>query len=104
MAEILNMPELSQEESAHPGRLAEQASFVQINVPNVAATVLKLAEDGNGVVIRCQERAGVQTEAEINLNLIEREFSAEFNPWQVKTWLIPTDATQPVRETNFLED
>ena len=101
MAERLNMPILSQAEGIHAGRLPAAAEFLSVDAPNVIVTVLKQAEQENGLIVRAQETAGLQTTATLRLSLLEREFPIEMGAWQVKTWRV--SEAEGMRETNFLE-
>jgi alpha-mannosidase len=42
---------------------AEGASFLEINAPNIVLITWKLAEDGNGTILRLQETAGQTADA-----------------------------------------
>ena len=103
LAEALNMPALSQAEGIHPGRLPAAGSFLSVDAANVAAVVLKMAEDGRGLVVRLQETIGQQTDTILRIPLIEWEFPVQIGAWQVKTWLVPLKGNALPRETNFLE-
>jgi alpha-mannosidase len=46
---------------------AEGASFLEVDNPNVVLTTWKLAEDGNGTILRLQETAGQAGEADVRL-------------------------------------
>lgn len=46
---------------------AEGTSFLEINAPNVALVTWKLAEDGNGTILRLQETAGQASEVTVRL-------------------------------------
>jgi alpha-mannosidase len=101
LAEMLNMPVLSQAEGIHAGRLPAVAEFLSVDKPNVIVTVLKQAEQGDGLIIRAQETAGEKTTATLKIALLEREFAIEMGAWQVKTWRV--SEAEGMRETNFLE-
>jgi hypothetical protein len=47
--------------------LPTQASFCQVDAPNVILLTFKQAEDGNGVILRLMETAGCETEATLTL-------------------------------------
>ena len=46
---------------------AEGTSFLDINAPNIVLVTWKLAEDGNGTILRLQETEGQSTEANVTL-------------------------------------
>jgi alpha-mannosidase len=65
--------------------------------------VLKLAEEGDELVLRAFESSGEAARATIRLPLDDRTFEADFGPNEIKTFLIPRDSAQPVTEVNLLE-
>lgn len=88
----------------HPrGTLPPVASYLRVDQENVDVTVLKQAEDGDDLILRCHETARVATTATIELPLWQRTFTGRFRPCEIKTWRIPRDPALPVHETNFLE-
>lgn len=105
LAAELNQPAFALLESYHPGDLPTQASYLSVSGATVVATVLKAAEDGadEALVLRAYESAGVPVSVSIDLPLLGRCIPAAFGPHEIKTWLVPRDAAQPVRETNLLE-
>lgn len=104
LAEILNMPVLSQMEGIHAGQLPAQAEFLSVDAPNVIVTVLKQAENGAGLILRAQEMTGHKTKATLKASLVQREFPIEINPWQVMTWrVVEADGHYTIRESNFFE-
>jgi alpha-mannosidase len=74
-----------------------------VDAENVIVSVLKKAEDGYGWILRLYETAGRDTQTTIQLPLFKRKIEAAFTPCEIKTFLIPTDPEQPVREVNLLE-
>jgi len=65
------------------GSLPDTHSFLQVSAPNVLVSILKKAEDGKGVVLRCYETDGKDTDVAIHFfkplqsvkhtNIIEEE-------------------------------
>jgi len=90
-------------ESAHEGKLPREFSFIKTNKENVIVNVVKLAEDGNDVVLRLYEIHGMKTEVEISLPGIERTLRITVNPYEIKSLLVPLDPSKPVRECNLIE-
>ncbi|MDT8307435.1 MAG: glycoside hydrolase family 38 C-terminal domain-containing protein, partial [Anaerolineae bacterium] len=86
------------------GRLPWRDSFVEVDNEHVNVSVLKLAEEGDDLILRCYETARVATEATICLPHWQREIRAQFRPCEIKTFRIPADPEQPVVETNLLEE
>ena len=66
-------------------------------------TVLKQAEDANGIVVRAFETSGAAAHAIIQLPKLGRVIDADFRAHEIKTFLIPLDSAKPVIETNLLE-
>jgi len=65
--------------------------------------VLKQAEDGYDLIVRCRETSKQATRATIHLPGWEREIEADFGASEIKTFRVPTDENLPVVETNLLE-
>ncbi|CAN5897326.1 alpha-mannosidase [soil metagenome] len=87
----------------HDGPLPQRDSFLQVASGSVVATVLKRAEDGDGLILRLYETSKNAAEARISLPFLEREFQADFGPCELKTFRIPLDKDIAVTETNLLE-
>lgn len=90
-------------ETYHPGPLPLESRGIVICAENVAAPVLKIAEDGTGMILRLQETAGQDCRVEVNLAMAGRSFELEFHKLEIKTLRIPFEKNQPVQETDFLE-
>ena len=99
----LNQRPVALIETHHDGPLGHALTAVDVDRENVDVTVLKRAEDGGAVVVRAVETAGADTRATIRLQFLDREVTAEFGPSEIKTFLVPLDASLPVRETNLIE-
>jgi alpha-mannosidase len=103
LAAELDQPPFAMLESYHEGPLPPQASYASDGEGDVVVTVLKRCEEGDAVVVRAYETAGRAARATIELRLLERKIDAEFRPGEIKTFVVPLDGEQPVRETNMLE-
>jgi alpha-mannosidase len=103
-ARQLNFPPSFIYETFHTGKLPAEMSGVTCSAPGVEVSVIKGAEDGKALVVRACEWFGKTTDARIELPLIQRQWQATFAPGQVKTFLVPDDKSQPVREVNMLEE
>ncbi len=66
-------------------------------------TAQKNSEDGQGYVLRCYESSGQACQAKISLPFLARSWQAEFTACQIKTFYIPAEPAEPVREVNLLE-
>ena len=56
-----NSPLLVRRGQTTTGDLPDQQSFLDVSAPNVVVTILKKAEDGRGLVLRCYETDGLDT-------------------------------------------
>ena len=84
----------------HTGKLPAQGQMVEINVPNVTISALKMAEDGNGVIVHCHETDGHPVEAQIKFPAIDTDFYCSFRPQEIKAFRM---AEGRVEEVDFLE-
>ena len=100
-AESLNAPPIAGEVDAHPGEWPAAASLVECASPNVALTVVKLAEEGDDLIVRGYETAGQETTAEIRLGLDNVRWTATWKAHQIKTWRLK--GAEPV-EVNLMEE
>ncbi|HZJ09717.1 MAG TPA: glycoside hydrolase family 38 C-terminal domain-containing protein [Trueperaceae bacterium] len=87
----------------HDGPLPPAASFASVDNDAVVVTVMKRAEDGGATVLRARETTGNRAGATFELSGWNRRFEAEFGPLEIKTFLIPDDPAEEVRETDLLE-
>jgi alpha-mannosidase len=99
LAAELNQPAFPLLESYHDGDLPQVRSFMAVSDGSVVPTVLKRAEDGEGLVVRAYETAGRSCEATIEV--LGRSVTASFGPAEIKTFLVPEDG--PVVETDLIE-
>ncbi|HSK51537.1 MAG TPA: glycoside hydrolase family 38 C-terminal domain-containing protein [Clostridia bacterium] len=90
-------------ESFHDGPLAQTASFLQVEPDHVVAGAVKLAEDGDDLVVRVVEIAGRAGPARIELPAWERQVAFEIRPFEIRTFRIPRDPSAPPVETDLLE-
>jgi alpha-mannosidase len=90
-------------ESYHDGPLPEKDSYLFVEPHNVILEVLKQAEEGEDLIVRCRETCKRATRATIYLSGWYREIETDFAPCEIKTFRVPTDVNLPVVETNLLE-
>jgi hypothetical protein len=64
---------------------------------------VKLAEDGDDLVVRVVETAGRAATARLQLPAVERDLSFEIRPFEIRTLRVPADGTRAVVETDLLE-
>jgi alpha-mannosidase len=101
----LDQPPVALLESCHEGEFPGRRSFATASAArNVVVTVLKEAEDDtSGLIVRGYETAGEAATATIDLSFLGREVTAEFQPHEIKTLLVPRDPRLPVVQTDLLE-
>lgn len=100
----LNQPPIAFLESFHKGTLPAKASFLTIDRENVVLAVMKQEEDGDGLILRFYETWGSAVDVKIELPWWKRVIAAHFGPYEIKTFRIPKDGSQPIVETNLLEE
>ncbi|MDM5330535.1 alpha-mannosidase [Neobacillus sp. CF12] len=100
----LNCKPISIIETFHKGSLPQTDSYVNVSGANhVLISAIKKAEDNEDLIIRAYETNKVAAEVEITLPRFNRSFKASFKPSEIKTYRIPKDSENPVRETNLIE-
>ena len=99
----LNLPAVPLIESLHPGPLPLVGSALSVDPSSVVLTVLKRAEDGDDLIVRCVETHGATATARIQLTAWERVIETRFAPLEIKSFRVPRDPAAPVREVDLLE-
>jgi alpha-mannosidase len=103
-AAALNQPPIPLAATFHPkGALPQLNSFLQVDAENVIVSVLKKAEDSGGWILRAYETQKRAAQATFSLPVWKRQITASFGPCEIKTFYIPQDAGEPIREVNLLE-
>ncbi|MBZ4665910.1 alpha-mannosidase [Mahella sp.] len=87
----------------HKGTQIGAQGFISIDAENVEATVMKLSEDRDAIIVRCYETAGKETDAVIKLPAFDREWAAHFGVCEIKTYKIPLNSDEKITETDMLE-
>ena len=90
-------------ESFHDGPLPQTGSYLEVEPENVVAGAVKLAEDGDDLVVRVVETAGRQVSARVALPAWNRELAFEIRPFEIRTFRVPRDRDGDVVETDLLE-
>ncbi len=99
----LNAPALVLPATFHTGSLPLSASFACVEQDNIVLNVLKKAEDGEDLILRCVETARRAGPGTIQLPFLKRVIHTEFGPAEIKTFRVPLDPAQPVVEVDLLE-
>ena len=81
----LNQPVIPLVESAHPGTRPAQDSMLSCDHDHVLVSVIKHAENDNGLILRAYETIGKDTEATIKGRLLSRPIPLSFTPHEIKT-------------------
>jgi alpha-mannosidase len=87
----------------HRGHRPLSDSFLSVDAPNVVVSVVKKAEDGEDLIVRCYETAGKPAHATLNLALVKRQWTGDFLPFEIKTLRVPRTGGV-IREVNLLEE
>lgn len=101
-SEVLNMPLKLYQETHHKGELPMVYSGLKVSADNVLIQAMKYSEDGKSVVLRSFECAGKETEAEIDLKILDVKFSFTWKPQEIKTIAIDLE-TKEVKEILIIE-
>ena len=109
-ARLLIAPVRAMQESSHPGPLPRVASFVDDGAGSVMITAVKGSEDapegdptGADLIVRAVETRGERAHARIALPVVDRVLEADFGPYQIRTFRVPTDPTRPWVPVDLLE-
>jgi len=87
----------------HEGSRPQFASFLSVDAPNVIVSAVKQAETNGDLIVRCYETAGHPTRTTLNLGLVNKKWTGDFRPFEIKTLRVPVGAGE-VREVNVLEE
>jgi alpha-mannosidase len=100
-AEALNAPPIVSEVDAHAGPWPAAAPLVECAPANVVLTVVKLAEDGEDLILRGYETAGLETTAEIRFGWGEERacWSIDWRAHEIKTLRLDKGSAVPVEVT-----
>jgi alpha-mannosidase len=98
-----NVPPAYVIETYHEGSLPQSYSGIVISSEHIVVTAFKLAEELDGYILRCFETMGEAAEVTIEIPMLGKKWSANFNKCEIKTFKISLDSEQEVIETNLLE-
>ncbi len=90
-------------ESYHAGSLPLSQSFASVEPAHLVVGAVKLAEDGDELVVRVVETAGRPATARVAFPAWEREVSFAIGPHEVRTFRLPRDPSTAAFETDLLE-
>ena len=101
-AEELAAPPLVVYQGIHAGSWPQSNSFLSVDAPDVVISAIKLAEEGDGVIVRFYETDGKETTANLDLHFANVRWSGELHPFEIKTLRIDPHSRR-VEEVNILE-
>lgn len=84
---------------SHSGKLAPSGSLGNIKPDNVILGALKMAEDGDDLIVRLYESEGRETQARVRIMNIE--INTSLHPYELKTLRVTRDGE--VTETDLIE-
>jgi alpha-mannosidase len=103
-AEELQTPAEYVMDSAHQGSQPWEQSFLEVTPSQVWVLAVKRAENGDGAIIRLQERSGKGTQANIRSEILGLDNVIQLAPWEMKTLLIKRgNGKAEVREVSLRE-
>jgi alpha-mannosidase len=65
-------------------------------------TAVKGSEDGTDLIVRAVETTGRPASARIELPMLDRTITAEFGPYQIRTFRVPVDGGD-IRDVDLVE-
>ena len=102
-AAVLNQPLPAIAETYHTGPLGGELCGIRIGSETVDLGAIKRSENGEGYILRMVETAGQAQNICVDFHLADRRMNLTFTPHEIKTVLIPDDASKPVREVPITE-
>jgi alpha-mannosidase len=102
-AESFGMKPLVVLTDRHAGQWEGSREFLTVSSPQVAVTVLKMAEKENALVLRLVELSGRENSGEVKTVLADNPIPYKLRPCEIKTILLPLDRKSAPREVNLLE-
>jgi alpha-mannosidase len=90
-------------ESFHDGPLPGAASFVSIEPEHLVLGALKVAEDGDDLVLRIVETVGRAADARVTLPARDRELLFPIGPFEIRTFRVPRGRSSEPIEVDLLE-
>lgn len=101
-AREINNPFVTVNETFHGGTLPTTLQGIEVSAKNVIVTAYKEAKGKDGYILRAYECEGKKTNAAIDLPVQGVKITAEFSPFEIKTFKITAD--KQVSETDLKED
>jgi alpha-mannosidase len=102
-AEEFIAPSMFIYQGIHNGTMPKAGSFLSVDANNIVITSVKLAENGDDLIIRCVETSGLKSDATLDLRFGDRKWIGSFRPYEIKTLRMNKNAYE-IREVNLLEE
>ncbi|HKF85305.1 MAG TPA: glycoside hydrolase family 38 C-terminal domain-containing protein [Candidatus Limnocylindrales bacterium] len=102
-AALLNLAPTVLLESYHEGALPMQASYAAVEPDHLVLGAVKLAEDGDDLVVRVVETAGRPAEARVVFPAFGRDLAFPIGPYEIRTWRVPLRDRGEPHEVDLLE-
>ena len=96
----IHSPLIVHQESGHEGTLPKSFQGFERTSRAIHIGAMKMAEDGNGILVRAVEQAGEKSDAEFRFPTLGAKWQTSFSPFEIKSFLIQNN---PVTEVDFLE-
>jgi alpha-mannosidase len=90
-------------ESFHDGPLPAVASWASVEPEHLVIGALKVAEDGDELVVRVVETAGRSARAVVRFSAWDRELTFDIGAFEIRTFRLPREAGAAAVETDLLE-
>jgi alpha-mannosidase len=90
-------------ESFHDGPLPLAGSYVSVSPEHLVLGAVKLAEDGDDLLVRVVETAGRAAAARVELPQWARTIEFQIEPFQIRTFRVPRDPSGDAIEVDLLE-
>jgi len=100
-SKVLNMPPVLVQETHHDGVLPQEYSALELDKKNISISALKNSEDNDGLIIRFSETSGIPATVTVDFKAINKKFTLDFTPQEVKTVKISKDGT--IKEVQIIE-
>ncbi|HUT32738.1 MAG TPA: glycoside hydrolase family 38 C-terminal domain-containing protein [Planctomycetota bacterium] len=101
-AQSLNVPVFYRFEDVQDGTISSYGSAVELKPDNLLLTVLKKAEEGDGLVVRFVETAGRATEARVDIHFAQAAWTGRVGPFEIKTLRFDLEA-RTAHEVDMME-
>ncbi len=103
-AELFSTPPWTTLTHRHQGPLAATSGWIRVLPDNILVTVIKTAEDQDGIIIRAVETEGISSRCRIEWPAQGRVIESVFPPLGIRTFHIPYDPGKPVQAVDLLEE